>query len=177
MQKVRIKIHIILNRSLLIGIYKIVVLNAYSRICVSTFVVLLIFIILGATISNASGSETYVFVRKWGTEGSDDGQFQEPVSVAVGSSSIIYVVDSGNARIQKFDNNGNFISKWGSQGSGDGQFHRPYSIAVDSLGKVYVADLENYQIQKFDSDGTFIMKWGSVGNGNGELNGPTGIDY
>jgi streptogramin lyase len=137
--------------------------------------VLLIFIILGATISNTYGSETYVFVRKWGTEGSDNGQFQEPVSVAVGSSSIIYVVDSGNARIQKFDNNGNFISKWGSQGSGDAQFHRPYSIAVDSLGKVYVADLENYQIQKFDSDGTFIKKWGSVGNGNGQLNGPTGI--
>ena len=135
----------------------------------------LIFILLGPTISNAYGSEAYVFVKKWGIEGSDNGQFQEPVSIAVGSSSTIYVVDSGNARIQKFHNDGNFISKWGSQGSDEGQFRRPYSIALDSSGNVYVADLENYQIQKFDSNGNFIKKWGSVGNGNGELNGPTGI--
>jgi Chitobiase/beta-hexosaminidase C-terminal domain/6-bladed beta-propeller/HYR domain/NHL repeat len=132
-------------------------------------------LVLIGSITFAYSAEVYTFVRKWGSQGSDDGQFQEPVSIAIDSSGIIYVVDSGNRRIQKFDNTGNFISKWGSQGSGDGQFQRPYSIAIDSSGKVYVADLENYQIQKFDRDGTFIKKWGSPGIGNGQLNGPTGI--
>ena len=34
----------------------------------------------------------------------------------------VYVVDSGNARVQKFDNDGQFLTKWGGLGSGNGQF-------------------------------------------------------
>ena len=43
--------------------------------------------------------------------------------VAVDSSGNVYVADSGNNRIQKFDSNGTFITKWGSTGTADGQFH------------------------------------------------------
>ena len=52
----------------------------------------------------------------------------------------VYVADSSNNRIQKFDSNGNFITKWGTEGTGDGQFSNPDGIAVDSSGNVYVAD-------------------------------------
>ena len=43
-----------------------------------------------------------VFVTKWGSYGSDDGQFQYPVDVAVDGSGYIYVSDNGNNRVQKF---------------------------------------------------------------------------
>ena len=43
-----------------------------------------------------------VFVNKWGTNGTGDGQFTNPVGVAVASGGNVYVADEANNRIQKF---------------------------------------------------------------------------
>ena len=40
----------------------------------------------------------------------------------------MYVADTYNRRIQKFDNNGKFITKWGGYNTGEGQFDKPYGI-------------------------------------------------
>jgi len=89
-------------------------------------------------------------VRKWGSQGSGDGQLNFPTGIAVDSSSgNVYVTDWGNHRIQKFDSNGKFLAKWGSQGTADGQFRGPQGVAVDSSGNVYVVDSENARIQVF----------------------------
>jgi len=99
------------------------------------------------------------FLLKWGSLGSSDGQFDNPRGIAVDSSGNVYVADTNNDRIQKFDSGGNFITKLGSQGSGDGQFNSPRDVAVDSSGNVYVTDNGNDRIQKLDSLGNFIAKW------------------
>ena len=119
--------------------------------------------------------DTYQFVLKWGSWGSGDGQFIYPGYVAVDSDGYVYVADSDNKRLQKFDSNGNFITKWGSFGSGDGQFSVTCGVAVDSDGYVYVADVYNHRIQKFDSNGNFITKWGSGGGGDGQFSVPYGV--
>lgn len=72
--------------------------------------------------------------------GSNNGQFWAPQGVTIDSSRNVYVTDSGNNRVQKFDSNGSFITKWGSVGTGNGQFDRPQGVAVDSSGNVYVSD-------------------------------------
>jgi DNA-binding beta-propeller fold protein YncE len=69
----------------------------------------------------------------------------------VGSSSNVYVADTGNHRIQKFDSSGKFITMWGSEGSGDGKFYLPHGIAVDSSGYVYVTDRGNSRVEVFSS--------------------------
>ena len=61
----------------------------------------------------------------------------------------MYVADSENHRIQKFDEDGNFITKWGASGIGDGQFNSPHGVAVSTTGDVYVADSGNDRIQNF----------------------------
>ena len=94
-------------------------------------------------------AETYVFVLKWGTAGSGDGQFYSPLGVAVDCSGNVYVTDASNHRIQKFTSNGDFVTKWGSGGSGDGQFNGPYGVAFGSSGNVYVGDTYNNRIQRF----------------------------
>ena len=64
-----------------------------------------------------------VFARKWGTEGTGEGQFKFPVGVAVASDGSVYVADAGNYRVQKFTAEGVFISKWGAEGTGDGHLN------------------------------------------------------
>ena len=43
-----------------------------------------------------------MFVTKWGTYGTGDGQFKKPWGVAVAPDGSVYVSDSYNHRIQKF---------------------------------------------------------------------------
>ncbi|MFA5414691.1 MAG: PKD domain-containing protein, partial [Methanoregula sp.] len=121
------------------------------------------------------GSETYVFVTKWGSYGLSDGKFVSPSGIAVDSSGNVYVADNQNHRIQKFTSTGTFLGKWGSYGSGDGQFIYPTGMAVDSSGYIYVADEGNNRIQKFTSTGTFLGKWGSYGSGDGQFSGPSDV--
>jgi sugar lactone lactonase YvrE len=96
-----------------------------------------------------SGNESGILIDTWGKAGREDGQFITPLAIAVDSSDNVYVADTGNNRIQKFDSNGTFISKIGSAGSSDGQLSLPSGIAVDSLGNIYVADRGNNRIQVF----------------------------
>ncbi|WP_349682061.1 PKD domain-containing protein, partial [Methanosarcina sp. UBA5] len=51
-------------------------------------------------IQKFDGSGT--FLTKWGSQGSDEGQFSYPCGVAVDSSGNVYVLEFGNCRIQKF---------------------------------------------------------------------------
>jgi len=123
----------------------------------------------------SSGCNVCTFILKWGTQGAGDGQFNNPVGVAADSSGNVYVTDSSNSRVEKFDGSGNLILKWGTQGSGNGQFNGPGGIAVDSSGNVYVTDYGNSRVQKFDSSGNFILKWGTQGSGNGQFLYPSWI--
>ena len=109
----------------------------------------------------------YSLKRVWSMNLSGNGQFNVPAGVAVDHAGNVYVADSGNNRIQKFDSIGKFIATWGSSGSGNGQFSGIGGVALDSAGNVYVADQGNNRIQKFDSIGKFIATWGSSGSGNG----------
>ena len=123
-----------------------------------------------------------VFITKWGSYGGGDGQFcggyavYGPEGIAVDSAGYVYIADTGDNRIQKFDTNGNFITKWGgpNPGSGDGQFGFPNGVAVDSSGYVYVLD-GYYRVQKFDSNGNFVLKWGSWGAGDGQFQWPSDL--
>src|SRR3989344_3617807 len=78
-----------------------------------------------------------------------DGQLNGAHGLWIDSSGNMYVADTYNNRIQKFDSSGNFLMKFGSLGSSDGQLDNPYGVAVDSSGNIYVADSNNNRIQKF----------------------------
>lgn len=114
---------------------------------------------------------TPTFTLAWGSEGGGSGQFNEPGGIAADAAGNLYVVDTFNHRVQKFDSGGNFLLTWGSVGSGNGQFGQPTGIAVDTAGNVYVADTFNHRVQKFDSSGNFLLAWGSNGTGSGQFAG------
>ena len=124
-------------------------------------------------------------ITKWGSQGSGDGQVNNPRALSLDGNGNIYVVDTQNFRIQKFTSDGQFITKWGSEGSGEGQFQfinwfadglLPLAgMAVDARGDIYIADDGNHRIQKFTSDGQFITKWGIEGSGDGQFKYPSGV--
>ncbi len=93
-----------------------------------------------------------------GNTGSGDGDFISPKGLAAANSPYLYVADSGNNRIQKFQLIGNtwqYNAKWGSTGAGVGQFNNPLGVAVDAAGYVYVADSNNQRVQVFSDTGTY----------------------
>jgi tripartite motif-containing protein 71 len=123
---------------------------------------------------NAFAIETYSFVSMWPSL-TGPWYFTAPQGVATDSSGNVYIADTSNNRVFKFNSSGVLIKEWGSYGTGDGQFNSPRDLAVDSSMNTYVVDTANNRIQKFDSTGTFVSKWGSNGTGNGQFNTPQGI--
>ena len=111
----------------------------------------------------ADSYQTVEAVKVWGAQGNAEGQFSNPRNVAVGPEGYLYVADSGNHRVQKFDPEGNYLLGWGGQGNAPGQFQEPWGITVDAQGQVYVADTWNHRVQVFDSNGTFLRQWGAHG--------------
>ena len=107
------------------------------------------------------------FITRWGSNGTGDGEFKSHISLGVGIEGIdvdessgetfVYVADTGNDWIQKFDSDGNFIAKWGTRGDDQGNFNYPSGLALDSFGNIFVSDEENKNIQKFDNNGTFLL--------------------
>jgi sugar lactone lactonase YvrE len=119
--------------------------------------------------------EKYIPLASWGKAGTEAGQFNKPKSVTVDNRGFVYVVDTGNARVQKFTDAGKFIAQIGSAGEGNGQFNTPYGIAINSRGDIYVTDQVKNNVQVFTSEGNFTSSWGGMGNRAGQFKNPLGI--
>ncbi len=107
------------------------------------------------------------------------GTFNEPWGVAVGPDGSVYVSDTWNHRVQKFDASGKFIKMWGSFGQSDAThtslLYGPRGISVDSNGHVYLADTGNKRIVVFDKDGNYITQIGSEGFEVGKFSEPVDV--
>src|SRR5690349_16462822 len=119
----------------------------------------LAFALTAALASPAAAAMVHEF--NFGTTGIQKGQFQKPTGLAVNDTTgDVYVADTNNNRIQRFDAAGNFISMWGlnvdatnpssgfevcTAASGDdcqagtaggsgGAFNGPVAVGVDDSG-------------------------------------------
>jgi tripartite motif-containing protein 71 len=154
-----------------------------------------------AVLALGAGSAQALLVHKasFGSPGMAGGQFNSPQGVAVDQATgDVYVVDSGNFRVEKFDSSGKFLLAFGqgvdattpgnvcpstdtcqqatrvtTAGSPPG-FDQPLFVAVDnsagpSAGDVYVGDRGDDTVTKFNSNGQLDTSWPSPGGG-GQLN-------
>ncbi len=84
----------------------------------------------------------------------------------------ILVADSGNHRLQVFDEKGTFIAAYGSFGNGPGQFSNPQGLAVNANGQVVVVDSGNNRLQILDFDGAGLSFSRSI---TGNVSGSAGV--
>jgi hypothetical protein len=100
-----------------------------------------------------------------GLGGSEPGQFESPNFIAVDNSGgtstgDVYVADTANGLVSKFEADGTLVSSWGVGGqvSGstatDGPFGSITGVAVDTAGILYVGNSARFFF-KFGQDDTF----------------------
>jgi DNA-binding beta-propeller fold protein YncE len=87
------------------------------------------------------------------------GEFFGPTGIAVSRSGLIYVADTGNARVQVFSGSGEFLAFAGAL-SGSRRLLSPQSIAIDEYDNIYIADTLSHRVLQFDPLGKFTGEIG-----------------
>ena len=82
----------------------------------------------------------------------------------------MYVVESGNNRVQVLDTNGTFLHYIGIQDSGESILSEPQGISING-GYVYVTEKGGSRVSVFSSSGQLVTHIGE-----GYLQSPSGID-
>ena len=72
----------------------------------------------------------------------------------------MYVMDTGNKRVQAFGADGTFVAQYGGGGVVDGKFDEPVGLAQDAGGDWYVTDTWNHRVQKFDAGWRYLAPVG-----------------
>lgn len=101
-------------------------------------------------------------IKRIGKRGSEPGNFNLPMDIALGHDDLLYVLDTGNFRVQVLDTEGNPLKSWGSAGDAPGQFGLPRSISLDEQNNVYVSDAQFGNVQIFDAEGQLLLPVGRL---------------
>jgi len=91
--------------------------------------------------------------------GSDEKNedFYKPSSLAVDSQGRIFILDSGNCRIQCFSPEGKFLFSFGRGGQGPGELSKEaVKIRILEDGNIYIIDNRQRRINIYDRDGKFL---------------------
>jgi hypothetical protein len=122
----------------------------------------------------ASAASGYVFdswtgdfapslIDIWANDSIAGDKRTSPMGLASDISGNMYIVDSGNHRIQVYDGTGSYVFGWGGEGSGPGQFQNPTDIVIGIEGNIFISDTGNKRIQVFNQVGAYIS---SIGDPN-----------
>lgn len=119
---------------------------------------------LAISAATASAAERYGPISgrigEIGPGGLSNGEFSSPDGVAIDQATgDVYVVDTGNNRIEEFEASGAYFAQFNGAATPAGTFSSPTAIAVNqSTGDVYVVDTGNNVVDKFTSSGGYLCE-------------------
>jgi len=109
-----------------------------------------------------SYAQSTPFLRKWGSSGSGDGEFNEPRGITIHNNEV-YVCDRSNHRIQIFDTVGTYKRQWAME------TYYVNKIAIYN-NEAYVVYRSIAGVYVYDLNGNLQRSWGGT---NSFLNGIT----
>jgi hypothetical protein len=98
------------------------------------------------------------------SESSESIEFAYPTCVAIANIGDLYILDSDNGRILKYDLSGKFILEIGGNDAGEFAISNPKNFAIDSNGNIYI--LDNTTVNVFDQYGSGLLKFKSIVEAN-----------
>ncbi|HCO27779.1 MAG TPA: hypothetical protein DIT97_34040 [Gimesia maris] len=125
----------------------------------------------------AEEPQTIRFLKTWGQQGDQPGEFHFPIDIAINASDEIFVTDHLNDRVQKFDRAGKLLSQFSV-------LPNPGGLALDKQGNLILSHILasgsskhkiGDRISMYSPQGKLIRQWGKPGKGPGEFNCPGGI--
>jgi DNA-binding beta-propeller fold protein YncE len=134
-------------------------------------------LVLAAVLCAAPAGAAIVLLRSFGDQGAAPGQLYHPYDATADAAGNVYVLDTGNHRVEVFDDSGVFVRTIGSgQGQNDGQLYYPEALALGPGDRLYIADTSNNRVSVFSTvTGNFLRKWGTEGSNDGQFLNPNGI--
>lgn len=105
------------------------------------------------------------------------GEFMAPNAVTTDKEGNLYVVDTGNQRVQVFDKTGKFkmFINGSKDGTGQSVFVNPRGIGVDSNGNLFAVSNLTHYIYVFDKTGKQIYVFGGQGDMDKQFSLPNGL--
>jgi DNA-binding beta-propeller fold protein YncE len=105
-----------------------------------------------------------------------EGEFKRPTGMAVDNGlGIVYVSDTWEHTIYKYDFGGRRLGRIGEYGHGPGQLHYPTHLFVSGDGNLHVSDTLNFRVQVFSPEGEVVSVFGEAGDAYGQFDKIKGI--
>lgn len=108
--------------------------------------------VLGGCDSSDSEVPTYQFVDAWGESGSEAGQFREPIGLAIGADSALFVSEAQNRRLQVFGQDGQVRRQIGPVLANGDSLRRPMHLSATETA-LYVPDFNTDRVHILSLEG------------------------
>jgi len=117
------------------------------------------------------------FVLQFGKYGTGNGYLNSPWGMLFSQSELLFVCDSGNHRMQVFQND-KFCYCFGQCGTKPGNFQNPNDVAINNNeDQLFITEWMNHRVQMFTPKGQFLKVFGNFTDVPFKLNNPDGIHY
>lgn len=98
--------------------------------------------------------DNWYLYKTFGGTGSALGQLNNPQGLCIGPNDNIYIADTGNSRVQIFNDEGNLLGSFPSNNA--------YDTAISPDGFLFVAEASQNRISKYDLSGNFVSVFASL---------------
>ena len=128
-------------------------------------------------------SQGVVVAGQTNNQGDDDDELNHPKNIFVDSSGNIYISDTFNHRVMKWDAGaslGTLVAGGIGMGSSNKHLNSPRGIYVDSEGSIFIVDKDQHRVMKWESgsdEGIVVAGGNGAGSALNQLDHPTDLFF